>query len=321
MANFTNSGLVAYCKSALTKNTAYMWGGLFRTITTDYINQLKGIYTKEYVQPHLGVLENLVGKGYYGCDCIGLIKSYYFGGIGSPNYVGSRDYNVPMMYNNAKLKGEIATFDKVPGRLVMTSALNHVGVYVGNNQVIECTLKNESEKGGVIQSSFNNSWTKWCQCIFIDDDTSGSSEQGTKNIYLSTGVAAIRKSPSTSGELVDRCKRGGYYPASQIISPTGSSQQWFQHSGTLYYSALTDTDGSSLFTQYGKYAVGKTNAPVNVRTDASISSTVITKLASNTTVYLTGITKSSGGYTWTQIIYDAALCWCRSEERRVGKEC
>ena len=41
MSNFTNSGLVEYCKTALTKNTAYMWGGLFRTITTDYINQLK----------------------------------------------------------------------------------------------------------------------------------------------------------------------------------------------------------------------------------------------------------------------------------------
>ncbi len=46
MSNFTNSGLVAYCKTALTKNTAYMWGGLFRTITPDYINQLKEIYPK-----------------------------------------------------------------------------------------------------------------------------------------------------------------------------------------------------------------------------------------------------------------------------------
>lgn len=307
MSEFTNNGLVEYCKTALTKNTAYMWGGLFRTITTDYINHLKTIYPEEYVQPHLGVLQNLIGKGYYGCDCIGLIKSYYFGGIGSPNYVVSEDYNVPMMYNNATLKGEIATFDRVPGRLVMTSELNHVGVYVGNNQVIECTLKNESEKGGVIQSSFNNSWAKWCQCIFIDDNTG---DQSTKNIYLSTGIAAIRKSPSTSGEFVDRCKRGGYYPASKIVTPSGSSQRWFQHAGTSYYSALTDTDGSSLFTQKGTYIVGKTNAPVNVRTDASISSTVVAKLSSNTTVYLTGVTKTSGGYTWSQIIYNAALCWC-----------
>lgn len=311
MSGYTNNGLVEYCKTALTKNTAYMWGGLFRTITTDYINQLKSIYPDEYVQPHLGVLEKLVGKGYYGCDCIGLIKSYYFGGIGSPNYVSSKDYNVPTMYNSAAIKGEITTFDKVPGRLVMTGNLKHVGVYIGDNQVIECTLKNESEKGGVIQSTFSiDIWEKWCQCVFIEDDTGGSNEQSVKNIYLSTGVAAIRKSPSTSGELVDRCKRGGYYPASKIISPSGSNQRWFQHAGTNYYSALTDGDGSSLFSLSGTYTVGKTNSYVNVRTDASISSTIVTKLPSNTTVYPTGITKSSGGYTWAQIVYNGALCWC-----------
>ncbi len=309
MSNFTNSGLVAYCKTALTKNTAYMWGGLFRTITPDYINQLKEIYPKEYVQPHLGVLENLANKGYYGCDCIGLIKSYYFGGIGSPNYVSSKDYNVPTMYNNAALKGTIDTFDKVPGRLVMTSALNHVGVYIGNNQVIECTLKNESEKGGVIQSAFStNTWAKWCQCIFIDDAT-GSNEQSVKNIYVSLGSAKIRKGPSTSYEAVGQCTKGGYYPASKIVLPSGSSQRWFQHAGTSYYSALEENN-SPLFNQYGTYIVGKTNATVNVRTDASISSTVVTKLSSNATVYLTGVTKTSGGYTWAQIVYNGALCWC-----------
>lgn len=310
MTGLTNSGLIEYCKTALTKNTAYMWGGLFRTITTSYINQLKLLYPGKYVQPHLGVLEKLVDTGYYGCDCIGLIKSYYFGGIGSPNYISSKDYNVPMMYNDAAVKGEITTFDNVPGRLVMTDNLKHVGVYIGGNQVIECTLKTESEKGGVIQSTFDNQWGKWCQCIFIDDDTSGSSGHSTKNIYLSTGVAAIRKSPSTSGEIVSRCVRGGYYPASQIITPSSSNQSWFQHAGTDNYSALTDGDGSSLFSLSGTYTVGKTNSYVNVRANASISSTIVAKLSSNTIVYLTGTSKVSGGYTWVQIIYDGKLCWC-----------
>ncbi len=308
MASYTNSGLVAYCKTALNKNTAYMWGGLFRTITQEYIEMLKELYPSHYVQPHLGVLESLVGKGYYGCDCIGLVKSYYFGGIGSPNYDLSKDYNVPAMYNNAEQKGEISTFPKVAGQLVMTSDLGHVGVYIGNNKVIECTLTNESDEGGVIESSFDSRWAKWCQCIFIDDG--GSSEQSTKNIYLSEGVAAIRKSPSTSGELVERCVKGGYYPASKIITPSGSSQKWFQHAGKSYYSALTDYDGSSLFSSSGTYTVGKTTATVNVRESASISSTVIVKLSSNTTVYLTGITKVSGGHTWAQIVYDSKLCWC-----------
>ena len=36
---YTNEGLVKYCKDILTSTkTAYMWGGLMKPITLDYIN-------------------------------------------------------------------------------------------------------------------------------------------------------------------------------------------------------------------------------------------------------------------------------------------
>ncbi|MCM1486742.1 MAG: C39 family peptidase [Firmicutes bacterium] len=65
-----------------------------------------------------------------------------------------------------------------------------------------------------------------------------------------------------------------------------------------------------MFNVYKQYTVGTTNSPVNVRTAASISSTVVTQLAANTKVYLTGTNTTSGGYTWTQIVYGGSLRWC-----------
>ena len=40
---YTNSGLVKHCKEALKLKTVYMWGGLFREVTQEYINQVSGI--------------------------------------------------------------------------------------------------------------------------------------------------------------------------------------------------------------------------------------------------------------------------------------
>ncbi|MCM1271816.1 MAG: hypothetical protein NC247_14535 [Ruminococcus flavefaciens] len=83
--------------------------------------------------------------------------------------------------------------------------------------------------------NFTNSGLAEC---YISDDTSGAvgtsgtTTQTTKNIYLSAGTAAIRTSPSTSGSLVSRCVKGGYYPATEIVSPVGSSQKWFKHADT-----------------------------------------------------------------------------------------
>ena len=329
MGNYTNSGLVAYCETALNNyKTVYMWSGIFRKVTTAYIDQLYNQNLNYYLQNHpnataaqkeeymsgigysaerVKYLKSLDGKGYYGCDCVGLIKSYYWGGVGSPNYDDPKgsDLNVGDMYNAATIKGLYADFDYVPGRLVVQDG--HIGVYVGNNYVIECTLAGTGN--AIKKTPYSAVWPKWCQCPYINNND----EQQCKDIYLSIGVAAIRKAPSTSGTLVSRCVRNGYYPASQIITPTNSSQKWFQHAGKDLYSALTDTDGSKLFNLYGKYSIGITNAPVNIRVSSSISSDVIVKLDKGTTVYLTNKNINSGGYTWTQVIYDSKLAWCDSQ--------
>ena len=129
-------------------------------------------------------------------------------------------------------------------------------------------------------------------------------------IYKSLGIAAIRKKADTSGELVGRCVKGGYYAASQMVTPAAGTQQWFRHAGTDLYSALTDTPmggNAKLFEQYGAYTIGKTTDCVNVRAEAGTDKKIITALPKGTEVYLTGTTKTASGMSWAQVVYDGKL--------------
>ena len=324
MAEYTNSGLVSYCKEALKVKTVYMWGGLFRQVTNSYIKQLSSMYPKQYPADRQKTLKSLVGKGYYGCDCIGLIKSYYFGGIGveknAKGYDGSKDFGVGGMYNAAKIKGKIATMPKKEGVLVMTSDFGHVGVYAGGNKVIECTLSRFGD--GVVQTDFGDrQWAYWCQCPFLIDDTGVStgnvstapvSQYSTVNsIYRSVGMAAVRNKPTLNGTTVlKRCTRGDYYLADRIYLSDSNGQKWFRHTGQDKYSALTDTNGAALFEFAGTYTKKKSNAVVNIRSAPTLSGNKVARLTAGVIVYTTGKTSFADGITWVQIVYDGKLCWC-----------
>ncbi len=212
---YTNSGLVKHCKEALKLKTVYMWGGLFREVTKSYINQLSGMYPNQYGDSRKKQLCGLIGKEYYGCDCVGLVKSYYFGGFGleknAKGYVGTWDYGVGTMYNAAKVKGKISSMPKKEGVLVMTSDFGHVGVYVGNGEVVECTLSKFGD--GVVKTKFTDrSWAYWCQCPVIVDDTGVTkSNTGTNASYVSGKTNApvnVRETAGISGKIITKLPKG-----------------------------------------------------------------------------------------------------------------
>ena len=131
-------------------------------------------------------------------------------------------------------------------------------------------------------------------------------------IYRSLSVVAKRKKADRNGDMTDQCERGGYYAASQLVTPAAGSQQWFRHADTDLYSALTDVPEAGsikLFEQYGTYTVGKTNAPVNVRVSPGLDTEKIVLLEKGHTVYLTGETKQVDGVTWVQAVYNGQLVW------------
>lgn len=186
MANiYTNTGLVRHAEKALALKTKYMWGGILRPITKEYITVLKSMYgTKAgtgYTAARYAELEAAAGKGCYGVDCVGLIKSYYWsgkpdGGTGSPNYgkAGFPDVNAGYMYQTANEKGRISGIPEIPGLIVYSKTHPHVGIYIGGGYTIESTLGSRGD--GVVKRKLDSFWEYWFKCLYIVYNDSGTAD-------------------------------------------------------------------------------------------------------------------------------------------------
>lgn len=176
MGIYTSTGLVKHAKKALALRTKYMWGGILRPVEQQY-EMLQKIYGNQsgtgYSAPRWNELRQLFGKGYYGVDCVGLIKSYYWsgrsdGGVGSPKYgaAGFPDVNAGYMFRTAKVKGDIKDMPDTPGLIVFCRSHPHVGIYIGGGETIESTL---GERGdGVVKRGLDGLWEYWFECPYIE---------------------------------------------------------------------------------------------------------------------------------------------------------
>lgn len=183
--SYTNTGLVAHAKAALADKTKYMWGGIYRPITKAYVEQLAKMYPTQYTTARKNTL-NALPDGYYGIDCVGLIKSYYWGGKGSKGYSGSTDVNAHGMYNNAKTKGKIDALPEQAGLILYCKSRPHVGVYIGNGEVIESTISSRGD--GVVKSKLSDfGWEYWCQCPYIVADNAA------EKLYKITATKTVKK--------------------------------------------------------------------------------------------------------------------------------
>lgn len=176
MNDYTNTGLVNHVKKAFALKTKYMWAGTLNPITDSYItqkvNQCKngGVSASRsgYTEARIKQLRSLANRGYYGVDCVCLVKSYLWGGVGCPNYQSKYDLPAGSMYDLATVKGSIDTLPECPGLIVISRKHgNHVGVYIGNGETIESTLGSRGD--GVVKHKLDKTfWTDWFQCPFIE---------------------------------------------------------------------------------------------------------------------------------------------------------
>lgn len=176
MSIYTNAGLVKHAEKALALKTKYMWGGILRPIEQQYDMLFKMYGNKAgtgYTTQRWNELSQLRNKGYYGVDCVGMIKSYYWsgkpdGGTGSPKYgaAGYPDVNAGFMYQQSKAKGKISTMPEVPGLIVYSKSHPHVGIYIGGGYTIESTLGARGD--GVVKRKLDNFWEYWFQCPYIE---------------------------------------------------------------------------------------------------------------------------------------------------------
>ena len=161
-----NIGLVDYAKKALKEGYGYVWG-TYGLVLTETLLQAK---IKQYPS-EVGGYQTIIRQKWLNkktVDCIGLIKSYlwYNEKTDKVMYDSKTDVNVGGMVNAAKVKGVISTIPDIPGICVYKQG--HIGVYVGNNTVIEAHTTSK----GVIQTPLKGlgatAWTGWLKVPYID---------------------------------------------------------------------------------------------------------------------------------------------------------
>jgi hypothetical protein len=157
---YTNQLFVAFCKKVAKLPTVYMWGTYGDVVSESLIQRKKKQYPNNYSDSRVSKLRTKVGNT-YGCDCSGLIKWFLMTDGGKtlkPKYQSKYDLGTSGLYSKATTKGKIATLPELPGVAVWKNG--HVGVYVGNGKVIECTLSSRGD--GVVYSNLKDyGWTHW----------------------------------------------------------------------------------------------------------------------------------------------------------------
>lgn len=140
----TNLGLVAYAQSKLALKTIYMLSGFGRVLTKSMVDHR--VSTMRCAHTRANEARIRQGIGSYVFDCVGIIKGYLWEiepGRVQYNIPSGSDQNVGMMYRSATEKGPMNTMPDIPGILVFTADMGHVGIYVGKkngiNQYIEAT--------------------------------------------------------------------------------------------------------------------------------------------------------------------------------------
>lgn len=144
--------------------SAYIWGGLGKTITEALIQQMAALYPKVYTEEYKAkVRKNMGSKSY---DCVGLIKCAMWGNKGDGLlriYDASTDITANDMLDNCPVQGSISAMPEIPGLIVWMPG--HIGIYIGGGQVVEA----RGVDYGVVQTVLaGRGWQKWGQCKWVD---------------------------------------------------------------------------------------------------------------------------------------------------------
>ncbi len=158
-------GLRSHVEACLRLKTCYLFGGLGKALTMEILRQQMNAYPKNFSFGRCLHLARLSKEQVYGFDCSGLLKSYWFGGIGAPRYTFAMDLNTAQMLAIARRRGYIKKMPEEAGLGVWLPG--HVGVYMGEGRVVEAT-SNPAIGDGVVETRLGDrAWVFWFQIPFI----------------------------------------------------------------------------------------------------------------------------------------------------------
>ena len=185
----TNIALIKFCKSALADGCGYVYGTFGQLCTATLLDQKAAQYPES---DKAGGAMRTVGNKWINkrvVDCSGLIKYFMMStAYGSaPVYNASIDATMASIYGRATDKGLIATMPDIPGLALQMPG--HVGVYIGNGEVIEA----QGTAEGVVKTKLaGRGWKTWAKIPGVE--------------YASAAVSAPAAMTATLPDIYYRAK-------------------------------------------------------------------------------------------------------------------
>lgn len=137
--------LARKCENVKIKyNTIYMWGCFGQPVTDAIIEAKAKQYPTYYTASRKAELKKLVGKNYFGFDCVNLIKGILWGWKGTKATNGGavylsngvKDVNADSFFNACKEQSSDFSNIQIGEAVWMRG---HIGIYIGDGLVVECT--------------------------------------------------------------------------------------------------------------------------------------------------------------------------------------
>lgn len=266
--------------------TIYVYGSIGGIVTNTLINQKKKQYPSFYTAARTATIRSTVGKGYFGFDCVNVIKSILWGWNGNKNasYGGAKyasngvpDVSADGMIALCKNVSSTGWSNLQVGEAVWMSG--HIGVYIGNGLVIECTPKwnNCVQISGLgnIGKSYagrSRSWKKHGKIPYVSYGSTSSSTTTTvtetainKTMYTTANVN-FRTGPGTGYSIIQTLPKG---TALTIVSKVSANWYKGKYNGAngyisaSYVSEANTSTGESLTQSVSGYVI--TKAEVELR--------------------------------------------------------
>ena len=204
----TGAQLAAKAKDvALNYKTIYMWGVFGAPVTESVIAGKTRQYPSWYTAAKQATFRKLIGKGYFGFDCVCLIKGLLWGWCGdaTKNYGGAKyaSNGVPDIGADSMIgvcKDVSTDFSKIEvGEAVWCKG--HIGIYIGGGLAVECTpaWKNcvQITACNCTKSGYSRrNWTKHGKLPYVS--YTGASENVNAGASTTT---TTKPSTNTSGKI------------------------------------------------------------------------------------------------------------------------
>lgn len=159
----TAEGLVKYAKAQLGRP---YWYGTFGQISSASLLKSKRAQYPDYYNQSKYKVKFISQYGQRVHDCAGLIKGFLWSETptSTPKYNPAQDWGANgMLANHCKEHGAIDTIPETAGVLVFYPG--HVGVYIGNGEVIEA----RGHDYGVVKTKLKDrAWKNWGKLDVID---------------------------------------------------------------------------------------------------------------------------------------------------------